>query len=143
MQLIRTITLAGFTGDTWAVPGDQSGPPGGFPLAVAVAAPGQPSPFVSIRWRIIPYDAGGAPITDSTTTINALAAFLESDSSGQRTVALGPSLVDCKGAEQLLGLTLLDSAKVGDVIAFAIPSLTDSGTATTLRIFSDYGAVPQ
>jgi len=143
MELIRTITLP-FLGDTWAVKGNQSGPPGGFPLAVAVAAHRQPGALVPIRWRVISYDVGGVPITDLTARVDALLAFLADDPSGNRTVALGPSLVDCKGATQPLGITLEDSAHVGDLLAFAIPTLaTPSVGTTTLRIYADYGAVPR
>ena len=141
MILIRTITLP-FAGDTWAVKGSQAGPPAGFPLAVAVAAHRQTGTLVPIRWRIIGY-AAGVPVTDLTARVDALLAIIAPDAAGVRTISIGPSLVDCKSVTQPLGIRLEDSAHVGDVVAFAVPSLTGAGAATSLRIFADYGAVLQ
>ncbi|HET9063120.1 MAG TPA: hypothetical protein VFO62_07520 [Candidatus Binatia bacterium] len=90
---------------------------------------------------MIAYDVAGAPLTDTASRIDARLAFLANDAAGRRTVAFGPSLIDCKGQAQPLGITLLDTVLVGDEIAFAIPTLTIVGAASSLRIFADYGAV--
>jgi hypothetical protein len=100
--------------------------------------------IVPIRWRVISYDAGGVPITDLTARVDAALVVMASDPSGNRTVAIGPSLVDCKGATQPLGITLEDSAHVGDLLAFSIPTLATPAAGTvSLRIYADYGAVPR
>lgn len=130
---VRRVAVAGFAPDIWALDGEQPAPGRSpvDPILIATAP--------AVIWTLIPMDGMGddaEPVDDPLTTVDVCLVNILRTQSGLPAFSRSLSLVECLGAQQTTGRTLVDQATIGDLIALGIRALTP-GTATALWIFAE------
>lgn len=127
----RTLDLAVFTGDTWAVRATQAAPPANITRLV-LRDYGTRQPF---RVKVIPVNGAGVQVVDTTTTLDFRLVKVFVDANGVEKTELLESIVEATGNEQAVGGGFTETdVDARDVVVASFPTIT-VGTAAALEIY--------